>query len=86
MFEQGMGHIEENEIRGNANVGIVVTSGGDPRVVRNIISQNQYEGVWVCNGGRGVFDNNDVRGNLRGPKDLATADAASVKWLANRES
>jgi parallel beta-helix repeat protein len=79
VFENGGGHIEENEIFENSNAGIIVTTGGNPFVVANRVLRNKFEGIWVCNQGKGKFENNFMDGNGRkGAVDIQ--EGCLVEW------
>ena len=61
-------------------------TGGHPVVRNNRITGNGYEGVWVEEGGAGVFEGNDLRENSRGPWDIHPSAEAQVKRARNRET
>jgi parallel beta-helix repeat protein len=61
----GKGALEDNSIFAN-RWGIVVLSDGSPVVRRNRINQNGNQGVYV-DGSGGIFEENDLRDNIRGP-------------------
>jgi parallel beta-helix repeat protein len=56
-----------------------------PTVRRNRINDNGYEAIWVAEEGGGVFEDNDLRGNKRGPWDVAATAKDQVKQARNTE-
>ena len=74
IYENGKGMLDDNDIFGNALAGVEVRTGADPVLRRNRISKNQYQGIWVREGSGGTFEENDLRGNEKGP------------WLINADS
>jgi parallel beta-helix repeat protein len=62
-----------------------IRTGGSPTLRRNRINRNDYEAVWVYEGGRGMIEDNDLTGNKRGPWDIAEDSKANVQRSGNRE-
>jgi parallel beta-helix repeat protein len=62
-----MGIIEDNQVYGNAHAGIATSHGGFPIVRRNCVSESmRYGAIYVFSGGRGFFEDNDLRENRWG--------------------
>ncbi|EPY16680.1 hypothetical protein STCU_11067 [Strigomonas culicis] len=70
-------------ICGNHNAGLLVTTYSTPHVINNTLTNNSYEGVWVCKNGGGTFCDNDLRGNLKGAMDVDKS--STVTWVGNIE-
>ena len=70
VFDGGEGVLEDNDIYENQNAGVLVTTEGKPRLLRNRIQQNKYEGVWICKRGQCYLEGNDLRDNLKGAMDI----------------
>jgi F-box protein 11 len=54
-------------------------------VRRNQINRNDYQAVWIHEGGGGVVENNDLTGNKRGAWDIAEDCQANVTRARNKE-
>jgi parallel beta-helix repeat protein len=85
VFQDGQGRLEDNEIFGNAVVGVHTSSGGNPICRRNLIFGNAHEAIWVDLGGRGGFEENDLRENLNGAWVISSDCIADVIRKQNQE-
>ena len=85
MYDNGLGTLEDNEIFGNTKAGVSITNGGNPSLRRNHITKNKYEAIWVYEGGQGVFEQNDLRGNLGGAWDISSECLDKVTRTQNQE-
>lgn len=66
--QNGRGLLEDCTIRENGSAGVVTRKGGAPVVRRCTITENTDEAVWLSDAdGGGTFEDNDLRGNKRGP-------------------
>ena len=83
--DNGLGRLEDNDITGNAYVGVEIKTGGNPTLRHNRINRNVYEAVWIYDGGRGVLEDNDLTGNTRGAWDIADDCMANVTRARNKE-
>ncbi len=75
--------VEENEVFHNAGAGVSVL--GHPTVRRNHIYQNGGSAVQLGKYGGGVFEENDLRDNKRGPWDIDDANTGNVIRRGNKE-
>ena len=62
-----------------------IRSGGNPTVRGNRINRNTYEAVWIREGGKGVVEDNDLTGNVRGAWDIAKDCEPNVTRARNLE-
>ena len=66
IWQSQQGTIEENEIFGNTNAGILIQTEGDPRGRNNIIRNGKYGAIWVQQNGKGRIKGNRIFGNAKG--------------------
>ena len=59
---KGLGLVEENEIVGNGEVGVSITTGSDPTIKNNTITGGSGVGVRVNEAG-GTIERNRIQGN-----------------------
>ncbi|MCW2935090.1 MAG: hypothetical protein JWM19_6052 [Actinomycetia bacterium] len=52
---------------------------------RNRINRNDYWAAWIYDGGRGVFEDNDLTANKRGAWNIVTEVDGQVTRARNRE-
>ncbi|MDE3228531.1 MAG: right-handed parallel beta-helix repeat-containing protein, partial [Chloroflexota bacterium] len=97
--EKGLGVIEGNEIYGNVSdtggkiiyslVGLpsagIEVVGSTPTVKRNTIRQNNGPAIHIRNGGGGVYEENDLRGNSGGAWNIRSDCLPHVTRRANQE-
>ena len=81
--ESGLGTLENNDIFENFFAGIAVLKNGNPVVMSNRITKNR-QAVWIEQGGRGKFENNDVRGNTEAIWEILDS-AGKVTRTNNKE-
>ena len=62
-----------------------MTSGAAPIVRSNRVNKNEYEAVWVGEGGAGIYEDNDLRENKRGPCDIHASASAELRRARNLE-
>jgi F-box protein 11 len=84
LWGEGKGIIEGNRIRGNTGNGILVRENSHPEVRRNTISQNGKFGLSIGGAG-GIFENNDLRGNKEGSKEVPTDPQDNLSLKGNVE-
>jgi F-box protein 11 len=85
VFDSGLGTLEDNDITGNAYVGVSVKTGGNPTVWANRINRNGYQAVRIYEGGRGVVKDNDLTGNAEGSWLIGKGCQANVTRARNKE-
>jgi parallel beta-helix repeat protein len=85
VFKKGQGTLEDNEIFANVGAGGAISGGGAPTLRRNRIRDNSHVAVSVSEGGKGMFEDNDLRGNKRGAWSIEAACVADVKRARNQE-
>ena len=52
---------------------------------QNRINKNGYEGIWIYENGGGIFEDNDLRDNIRGAWDIDDESEPNVKRARNLE-
>lgn len=84
VYSSGKGEVVGCEITKNGNAGIYVDEAGSPIVANCFVSSNAYEAVWIKDAqSGGLFRDNDLTGNSRGPWDIA--EGATVTRERNKE-
>ncbi|MEY9488516.1 parallel beta-helix repeat protein [Streptomyces calvus] len=64
---------------------MVIATSGKSNVRANRIKGNGYEAIWIYEGGGGVVEHNDLRGNAMGAWDLAADCKDNVFRAHNKE-
>jgi hypothetical protein len=77
--------LEANDIFANAVAGVHTSSGGNPICRHNDISKHPHEAIWVDQGGKGVFEENDLRENGNGAWNISSDCVAHVIRKQNQE-
>jgi len=62
-----------------------IRSEANPILRRNTITKNGYEAIWLSDGARGTFEDNDLRDNARGAWDIAPDCIDNVVRKNNQE-
>ncbi len=78
VYNNGAGLFEDNEITGNTLSNVTVTSGGNPTVRGNRITNSRNGGVFVYDNGAGLFEDNIVNGNGKGDWIVSGADSTRM--------
>lgn len=55
--------IAESDVSYNKKACLIVKTGSRPRVLRNTLSNGKEAGIFVCEGGEGLFEDNNIFGN-----------------------
>jgi len=63
----------------------MITEGGNPGIRKNRISKNEYQAIWISDGGGGIFEGNDLRGNKREAWHISPDCLDKVKREGNLE-
>ena len=63
---------------------MLVESSAKPTLRRNRISKNGFEAIRVQNGGSGVFEDNDLRGNAMGAWNISPDSQGKVQRARNQ--
>jgi F-box protein 11 len=63
VHDKGLGQLEDNDITANARAGVVIRSGGNPTLRRNMIHDGRRSGIYIYNHGLGVVEGNDITEN-----------------------
>ncbi len=82
---QGRLDLEGCDISSQSLACVAIHGGADPRLRRNRISKNGYRASRVYDGGQGVFEDNDLRGNTEGAWDVSPDCQDKVERTRNQE-
>lgn len=82
--DNGHGVIEDNDIIGNAAVGVEMTTGANPVLRRNRTHQHTRSGVLIHLGGTGTVEDNDLTDNAGIALEIATGSTGLVTHAHNR--
>ena len=63
----------------------MIKEGGNPTLRLNRITKNRDRAIRVYDGGQGVFEDNDLRGNVKGAWEVSPECQDKVKRTRNRE-
>ena len=85
VHDNGQGTLEDNEITGNGETGVEISTDGSPSVRGNRINRNEYQAVWVHERGMGVIEDNDLTGNIEGAWLIAKDCKPNVTRARNKE-
>ncbi len=85
MYKNGQGTLEDNDIFAKVEAGVEIIEGSSLTLRRNPISQNAYEAIRVHNGGGGIFEDNDLRGNTKGAWKIAEDCETKITRKDNQE-
>jgi parallel beta-helix repeat protein len=80
--QEGKGTLEKNKIWGNAYSGVEIRRGAAPTLRQNVVTKNKEDGIYVHDGGGGIFENND----LRGKRSAWNIDASSQKIVKKSDN
>jgi F-box protein 11 len=84
VYDNSRGTLEDNDIFCNAGAGVEIIRGGNLTLRRNRIYENGLA-AWLYDGGGGIIEDNDLRGNIFGAWLISADSEPNVKRARNLE-